>query len=64
MSDKIPLHNHCRHCGKAFIGEGRFCTEECMASDRMTVGKRKRQLTFFYIATMAVFAIALLMTLT
>ena len=31
MSDteRIPQHRHCRNCGKAFTGEGDYCSKEC-----------------------------------
>jgi hypothetical protein len=30
---KIPQHHHCRKCGKAFVGEGYYCSEECRKTD-------------------------------
>ena len=27
--ERIPQHRHCVNCGKAFVGEGRFCSESC-----------------------------------
>lgn len=63
MSEKIPMHNHCKYCGKAFIGEGVYCSEECMSTDKTVMSKRKRQLTTFYIGTVMVFGIVILLTL-
>ena len=30
---KIPQHRHCRRCGKAFVGEGFYCSDECKDAD-------------------------------
>lgn len=59
MSEKIPQHRHCSQCNKAFIGEDRYCSEECSrtASDRLR--KRKRQLLLLYVVSFIVLVIAL-----
>lgn len=46
MSDevvRIPQHRHCLRCGKAFVGDGRYCTELCMETkqDELKASKRK-----------------------
>ena len=28
-TERIPQHRHCAGCGKAFVGEGRFCSKSC-----------------------------------
>ena len=60
MSEKIPQHRHCSKCGKAHLGEGRFCSEECQSVSSDTLKKKKRQLLFLYGITMAVLVLALL----
>jgi len=60
MSDKIPQHSHCSKCGKAFIGEDRFCSEECRTVSNDTLKKRKRQLIMLYAITLVVLMVALL----
>jgi predicted nucleic acid-binding Zn ribbon protein len=60
MPEKIPQHRHCSKCGKAFIGEDRFCSEECKGRSDDVLKKRKRQLIFLYAAAFVVLIIALL----
>jgi len=59
MPEKIPQHRHCSQCGKAFIGEGRYCSEECDRTSSDRLRKRKRQLLFLYIISFIVLIIAL-----
>ena len=61
MSEKIPQHRHCAKCGKAHLGEGRFCSEECKAESSGTLKKKKRQLLILYGITVAILIIALFM---
>jgi predicted nucleic acid-binding Zn ribbon protein len=37
---KIPQHRHCRRCGKAFVGEGYYCSEECKELDGQATKKK------------------------
>lgn len=60
MSEKIPQHRHCSKCGKAFIGETRFCTEECKTVSDETLKKRKRQLIMLYAVSLVVMLVVLL----
>jgi predicted nucleic acid-binding Zn ribbon protein len=59
MSEKIPQHRHCSKCGKAFIGEERFCSEECKGMSNEILKKRKRQLILLYAITLVVLVVAL-----
>ena len=60
MTEKIPQHRHCSKCGKAFLGEERFCSEECKVSNNELLKKRKRQLLILYGLTVVVLIAALL----
>jgi predicted nucleic acid-binding Zn ribbon protein len=60
MSEKIPQHRHCAKCGKAHLGEGRFCSEECQSVSNDSLKKKKRQLLMLYGITMAILIVALL----
>ncbi len=60
MTEKIPQHNHCAQCGKAYIGEGRFCSEECSTSGSTNLKKRKRQLIMLYAISLVVLLVVLL----
>lgn len=60
MSEKIPQHRHCSKCGKAFIGEERFCSDECKGSSNDMLKKRKRQLILLYAVTLVVLVVVLL----
>ncbi len=61
MTEKIPQHRHCSKCGKAFLGEDRFCSEECKVSNTDLLKKRKRQLLLLYGLTVVVLIAALLL---
>ena len=60
MSEKIPQHRHCSKCGKAFIGDDRYCSEECKGQSDDRLRKRKRQLILFYAVTLVVLLVVLL----
>ena len=47
---KIPQHRHCRRCGKAFVGEGLYCSDECKDAD----GQEAKRKLYRYIAAIAV----------
>ena len=44
MNQKIAQHRHCRSCGKAFVGDDKYCSEECEEGKELTLRKKKRQL--------------------
>lgn len=60
MSEKIPQHRHCSKCGKAHIGEDRFCSEECKGKSTDTLKKSKRKLIIFYAITLVLLVVAVL----
>ena len=62
VKDKIAQHKHCRECGKAFVGEDRFCSEECGGSNKTVVQKKKRQLLMLYVVSFNVLIIAIILT--
>ncbi|QLH74073.1 MAG: DUF2116 family Zn-ribbon domain-containing protein [Methanomassiliicoccales archaeon] len=57
---KIAQHRHCRSCGKAFVGEDRFCSPECRNESVGTMQRKKRQLLFLYAISFIVLIVALL----
>ena len=62
VKDKIAQHKHCRECGKAFVGDDRFCSEECGGSNKTVVQKKKRQLLMLYVVSFIVLIIAIILT--
>ncbi|MCL2296486.1 MAG: DUF2116 family Zn-ribbon domain-containing protein [Methanomassiliicoccaceae archaeon] len=57
MSDqpeKIPQHRHCRNCGKAFIGDGEFCGDECRNYTGADAKKKIRKLLFIWLIVVGV----------
>jgi predicted nucleic acid-binding Zn ribbon protein len=60
MSEKIPQHSHCSKCGKAFIGEERFCSEGCKTVSNENLKRRKRQLIILYAITLGILLVAVL----
>jgi predicted nucleic acid-binding Zn ribbon protein len=60
MAERIPQHKHCRQCGKAFIGDGQYCSVECSNQGKDILKKRKRQLIILYVLTMFILAVAVI----
>ncbi|GEM_PF-331869 len=60
MVEKIPQHRHCENCGKAFIGEGKFCGESCQGEKENKLKVKKRQLMIIWLISAAVIIGALL----
>jgi predicted nucleic acid-binding Zn ribbon protein len=54
MNQKIAQHRHCRSCGKAFVGEGRYCSDECERSNEQMLKKKKRQLLILYVVSVMI----------
>lgn len=53
-TEKIPQHRHCHICGKAFVGDGHFCTDECKNSAGKEVKKKLRKYMLVWIVIVAV----------
>ncbi|MDD1771497.1 MAG: DUF2116 family Zn-ribbon domain-containing protein [Methanomassiliicoccales archaeon] len=62
MNQKIAQHKHCRSCSKAFVGEGRYCSDECQEGNEQTMKRKKRQLLMLYVVSVAIMIGALLMS--
>ncbi len=61
FKDKIAQHKHCRECGKAFVGDGKFCSDECGGSNKAVMQKKKKQLMLLYVASFIVLIIAVIL---
>jgi predicted nucleic acid-binding Zn ribbon protein len=59
MNEKIAQHRHCRQCGKAFVGNEPFCSDECKLAHKTNLQKKKKQLTLLYVITFIVLILAL-----
>lgn len=59
FTEKIPQHRHCHLCGKAFVGEGNFCSEACRTSETAEVKKKLRKYLIILVAIWAVTIVAL-----
>jgi len=53
-TEKIPQHRHCAGCGKAFVGDGRFCSEACQQESGKEVKGKLRKLMLVWIAIVVV----------
>lgn len=58
--EKIPQHKHCSQCGKAFIGNERYCSTECKKGGEKMLKARKRQLLILYVVTLVILTVAVL----
>jgi len=61
MTEKIPQHRHCRNCGRAFIGQDSYCSEECKSSSNSVMKKKKNQLLLLYVFSFVVLILMLLL---
>lgn len=61
MSEKvqIPQHNHCRTCGKAFIGTERYCSDVCASKNKDEIKKKKKELYVLFGVLMVIMIIAI-----
>lgn len=62
MNQKIAQHRHCRSCGKAFVGDDKYCSEECEKGNEETLRKKKRQLLTLYVISVIIMIGALVLT--
>ncbi len=61
-TERIPQHRHCISCGKAFVGDGRFCSQSCKDSSGKEVKGKLRKLMLVWVGIVVVtVAIVLLM---
>ncbi len=61
--ERIPQHHHCENCGKAFVGEGRFCSDACKETAGDDVKRQLRKLGLIWVALVAVVVICVAFTL-
>jgi predicted nucleic acid-binding Zn ribbon protein len=62
MNQKIAQHKHCRSCGKAFVGDDRYCSEGCEEDSEKKLKGKKRQLLILYVISVIILIGALLVT--
>jgi len=58
-TEKIPQHRHCLACGKAFVGEGRYCSEVCKETSTKEVKGKLRKYLLIEVALVVVVIVAL-----
>lgn len=49
-AERTPQHRHCLKCGKAFIGDGRYCGDYCKEEKKKELNKEKRKLLIIWAA--------------
>jgi predicted nucleic acid-binding Zn ribbon protein len=57
--ERIPQHRHCDICGKAFVGDGRFCSNECKESKGAEAKSKLKKYLVIEVVLVAVVIIAL-----
>ena len=57
--ERIPQHRHCVNCGRAFVGEGRFCSDSCRETATDEVRGKLRKYGLIWLAIVAVTAVLL-----
>lgn len=58
--ERIPQHHHCENCGKAFVGEGRFCSDACKTTASDDVKRQLRKLGLIWVALVAVVVVCVI----
>lgn len=61
--ERIPQHRHCENCGKAFVGEGRFCSDACRETASDEVRGKLRKLGLIWVALIAVVVVCVVVSL-
>ena len=61
--ERIPQHRHCVNCGKAFVGEGRFCSESCKETASDEVKGKLKKLGLIWVAIVVVTIVLVVLTL-
>ncbi|MBQ8644123.1 MAG: DUF2116 family Zn-ribbon domain-containing protein [Candidatus Methanomethylophilaceae archaeon] len=59
--DRIPQHRHCSGCGKAFVGDGRFCSKSCQEESGKEVKGKLRKLVLIWVGIVVVTVILVAM---
>ena len=59
--ERIPQHRHCVGCGKAFVGEGRFCSKSCQEESGKEVKGKLRQLMLIWVGIVVVTVVLVLL---
>ncbi len=62
-TEKIPQHHHCENCGRAFVGEGKFCSDACKETASDEVKGKLRKLMLIWVALVAVVVICVATTM-
>jgi predicted nucleic acid-binding Zn ribbon protein len=63
MVERIAQHRHCKECDKAIPYKDKYCDETCEAAWKKKMGTKKRQLTYFYLAMVAILVMAIVLGL-
>ncbi len=63
VQERIPQHRHCVGCGKAFVGEGRFCSKACQEESGKEVKGKLRKLMLIWLGIVAVTVVLVVLTL-
>lgn len=61
--ERIPQHRHCENCGKAFVGEGRFCSPACKETATDEVKGKMRKLGLIWVACVVVVVVCVVLTI-
>ena len=56
--ERIPQHRHCRACGRAYTGDGDYCSEECENEKKNEIRKKNILMIIWVLAVlMMIYAI-------
>lgn len=59
MVEKVGQHRHCKQCDKAIPYKDEFCDDKCKEEFKGSMGKKKRQLTYFYVLMVIIMIMAI-----
>ncbi|MDD7424719.1 MAG: DUF2116 family Zn-ribbon domain-containing protein [Candidatus Methanomethylophilaceae archaeon] len=61
--ERIPQHRHCLNCNKAFVGDGRYCSEACENGRVSELKKKRNNLLIVWGIAVAIMVVAIVCSL-
>ena len=57
--ERIPQHRHCLNCGKAFVGDGQYCSTDCEEGKKEEIKKKRNILLIIWLVAVAMMVFAI-----
>ena len=63
VAERVLPHKHCLECGTSIGAKETYCSKDCETTHDDRVRGKKRQLLWFYLGSVGLFAVAMLLLL-